>query len=232
MSSRNVFERLFKLWASVCKLVLDGKRSAEKVCLALQTIIDENAPAAAVPDIPWAEVYKVLGMENEYAEIAKTLVVSSQLNLWVMPVIKGVTCDKAVQALRKLGVDLYSYVNNLDKDVKTNDRDPNRNGSYIISFRCSIEADEENKYFSANQLKECNHKGITLLERLLLELGYFLATGKHLDEKSWTLCAGSRCSDGGVPRVYWCSDGREVYVDWCSPDYSDAYLCSRSAVFS
>ncbi len=37
----NQFERLFKLWATVAKLVLDGKRSAQKVADALQSIVNE-----------------------------------------------------------------------------------------------------------------------------------------------------------------------------------------------
>lgn len=39
-SDNNVFERIFKLWASVCKLILDGKRDAEKVAKMLQEIVD------------------------------------------------------------------------------------------------------------------------------------------------------------------------------------------------
>ena len=38
----NPFERLFKLWAMVCKLVLDGKRDPVLVVDALQKIVDEN----------------------------------------------------------------------------------------------------------------------------------------------------------------------------------------------
>lgn len=42
MGSGNVYERLFKLWATVAKLVLDGKRDAERVAQALQAIVDEK----------------------------------------------------------------------------------------------------------------------------------------------------------------------------------------------
>lgn len=40
-NDKNQFERLFKLWAVVAKLVLDGKRSATKVADLLQAIVDE-----------------------------------------------------------------------------------------------------------------------------------------------------------------------------------------------
>ena len=39
-SDVNVWERLFKLWASICKLLVDGKRDLEKVASILQKIVD------------------------------------------------------------------------------------------------------------------------------------------------------------------------------------------------
>ena len=41
MSNDNVFERLFKLWAMVAKLVLDGKRDPQRVADILQGIVNE-----------------------------------------------------------------------------------------------------------------------------------------------------------------------------------------------
>lgn len=38
----NPWERLFKLWAMICKLLLDGKRDITRVADALQTILDET----------------------------------------------------------------------------------------------------------------------------------------------------------------------------------------------
>ena len=103
-----------------------------------------------------------------------------------------------------------------------------KNGAYAVWFRDRIEADEELKNLSANDLKEQGITGITLEERLLYELKYFAETGKHLDVKNITLCSGSRDSDGGVPDVYWCSDQLEVY--WYDPDDGYEFLRSRRAV--
>lgn len=105
-----------------------------------------------------------------------------------------------------------------------------RKGNYTVYFKDVQEADEENKNFSANDLKEKGVKGITLGERLLLEIVYFKKYGKHLDEINWTLCSGSRYSGGNVPGVYWNADDREVDVDWYDPDYRDDDLRARSAV--
>ena len=114
--------------------------------------------------------------------------------------------------------------------MPTHDRDPNRDGPYVVGFRRTVEADEENKDKSANQLAKANHKGITLPERLLLGAGFYVATGQHLDVVNWTLCTGSHYRDGDVPRVYWDSDDRKVVVDWCDPGGHGACLRSRSVV--
>ncbi len=99
----------------------------------------------------------------------------------------------------------------LDQMVVRNDRDPG-NGAYVAWFRDRVEADEELANRSANELQRRAISGITLAERLVLELDYFSRTGKHLDIRSITLCSGSRCGDGGVPCVAWARrrDGRPL----------------------
>ena len=119
------------------------------------------------------------------------------------------------------------YVDDLDKAITQNDRDPGK-GSYAIWVRDRIEADEKLKSLSVDQLKEQGIIGITLLERLLYELKYWVETDKHLDIKNWTLCSGSRDSGGDVPRVYWCGGGLSVY--WNSPDFHNDSLRARAAV--
>jgi len=103
-----------------------------------------------------------------------------------------------------------------------------KDGTYAVWFRDVVEADEELKNLSANDLKEKGIPGITLEERLLMELKYFKETGNHLDIKSWTLCSGSRYSNGEVPSVHWHSDG--LGVGWYHPDNADGGLRSRRAV--
>ncbi len=119
------------------------------------------------------------------------------------------------------------YADDLDKAVILNDRNPNK-GSYAIWVRNGVEADEELKNLSADDLKEKKIPGITLLERLLYELAYWAETGEHLDIHNWTLCAGSRDSDGFVPDVCWFDDGLKVY--WRRSGYRFASLRVRAAV--
>lgn len=187
--------------------------------------------AGPFPDIDWPLTYLKLGMEAE-AEAAKKIVLPPRDTLiWWVPMVQGTTSNRIVSGMRNLGVGFYLYEDDLDVAVPTHDRDPNRDGSYVIGFRRTIEADEENKNLSANQLKERNHKGITLPERLLLGAGFFVATGQYLDVKNETLCAGSRFSDGRVPHVHWPPGPRKVCVSWSHPDHCHHLLCSRSAQF-
>lgn len=103
-----------------------------------------------------------------------------------------------------------------------------RSGDYEISFKDTVEADEDLKNMSANDCMEKGIVGITLEERLKMEIDYFKKTDKHLDIDNITLCSGSRYGDGSVPGVDW-HDG-EMGVDWCRPDHSHGRLRSRQAV--
>ena len=113
-----------------------------------------------------------------------------------------------------------------EEELKTVTND--RQGDYEIEFNDTVEADEDLKNMSADNLKEKGIVGITLPERIKFELDYFKKTGKHLNIQSWTLCSGSRCSDGDVPGVGW-SDCK-MRVSWHSPDGAYGNLRSRQAV--
>jgi len=115
----------------------------------------------------------------------------------------------------------------LDAVVQSNDR-LSASGSFAVWVRDCAEADEEHRYRSANALKQMNIFGITLLERLLYELKYFLETGKHLDVRNITLCSGSIDIEGHVPDVFW--DGEKMNVGWFSPDANYGNLRTREVV--
>ena len=176
-------------------------------------------------EMDWTRVYKILGLKVDPKEI----VCEPNPLYWEVPIINSVTPNMVVAAFRKLGVDVYTYTDDLDTGVPTNDRNPQKR-SYRIRFKKNIEADPEFARKSAEDLKAENISGITLLERLLLELGYFLATGVHLDVENITLCSGSRYSDDDVPLVFWHADNRELYVYWYNPWNSNPDLRTRAAV--
>ena len=124
----------------------------------------------------------------------------------------------------------WKYTNeDLDKII-TSDRDAGQ-GAYAIRIRDRVEADEELKNLSYNDLKAKNILGITFEERLIYELKYYLETHKHLDINNYTLCSGSLFRDGDVPDVDWsrCFYSRLV-VHWYFPGYARGSLRSRRAV--
>ncbi len=176
-------------------------------------------------NIDWTRVYKTLGMNFESGNIA----IPTDPNFWGVYVQKGVTLNKVVAVFRQLGVNVYSYYDDLDSSVTTNDRTP-ATGSYWVRFKKTVEADPELANKSAENLKAENISGITLLERLLLELGYFLATREHLDVENITLCCGSRYSGGHVPSVYWYAGDRKLIIYWYNPQYRDQFLRTRAVV--
>jgi hypothetical protein len=117
---------------------------------------------------------------------------------------------------------------NLDEITKS-DRNQ-ANGTYAVWFRDRVEADEELKNLSANDLKQKNIPGITLEERLLLELFFYWKTKKHLDINNVTLCSGSRYDDGHVPHVRWNGCNDRLHVSWYYSDAAHGLLRSREVV--
>ncbi len=113
-----------------------------------------------------------------------------------------------------------------EKDLKNIIND--RNGDYMIEFADNIEADEYTRYWSAKEVKERGIQGITLSERLKMEIEYFKKTGKHLDNENITLCTGSHDNDNGVPKVNWDSD--RLDVGWYDSDCSNNDLRTRVVI--
>ena len=177
--------------------------------------------------------YGLLGLAREYAEFQKEFSPIEEVpDRWALPMVKGVTCNRVASTLRQAGSGFSSYYEDMDEAVPTNQRDPNRDGSYVASVKAVVEADEENKNQSAQQRGEQGCQDITLAERLFLELVYSLKTGKHLDIQNWTLCAGSRDAGGYVPSVSFVPGSGEVYVDWGSLSDHSGGLRARSVVSS
>ncbi|HEY5382937.1 MAG TPA: hypothetical protein VIJ88_00020 [Candidatus Paceibacterota bacterium] len=101
-------------------------------------------------------------------------------------------------------------------------------GSHVVWVRDTVEADPEMANKSASDIAEAGINTITLKERMILELKYFDETGKHLDIENWTLCAGSRYSDGNVPSCRW--SGGRFGVYWAGVGGRYSYLRARVAV--
>jgi len=144
---------------------------------------------------------------------------------WLIVVTDGLTPNKVFEATKRLcGAGRYPR----DLDSITSIRRTDK--AYAIWVRDRVEADEELKRKSAQDLKRESVNCITLEERMLLEIWYYRKTGKHLDLKSWTLCAGSLDLNGDVLIVCWDGVGGRVYVSWEFPSELAENLRARQVV--
>ncbi|MBI3627750.1 MAG: hypothetical protein HY220_03355 [Candidatus Sungbacteria bacterium] len=145
---------------------------------------------------------------------------------WLIVVAAGLTPNRAYAECEKR-FSCWCHAEDLDEATRgRNDREPTK--TYAVRLRDRVEADNELNSKSANDLTREKISGVTLLERLILELWYHWKTGGHLDIDNVTLCSGSRGPGGDVPRVHWRGGCMRVY--WTPPGDSLSLLRSRQAV--
>lgn len=174
----------------------------------------------------WSKIYRRwFGLKRDFSQVLVQDYYDPNLHFAVI-VTKGMTKNQTVAAMRKK-FKVWLYTEDLDANIKD---DRVADEDYCVLFRKNVEADEDLKNLSANVLaKKENFKGVTLLERFLLEILYFNRTKRHLDISNITLCSGSRDSVGRVPAVDFDSGDGKVDVYWFLPDVTGEYLRSRAA---
>jgi len=240
--------RCMKIHGLVGQLVMEGKRDPDTVRRALQTIHDypdfasrlgiagnTALIAATKADLKLWERFdrKFFGKREDYSGL-RVPDSSDPEFVWPIPMPSWATMNGTVAAMRKTGIDVWTYTNDLDWDIPTHDRDPKRD-AYAVLVRNRQEADEELKNLSANQLREQKISAITCLERLRLGFFRWFVTGgrkngKHLDVQNITLCMGSRNRDGSPPSVDWHPALRQVRVNWYAPALASGNLRARAVV--
>jgi len=182
-------------------------------------------PDDAKPKVQeWQSLYKELfGLDKDFSNLQIPQQPEGFTRLIV--VAQGMTPNRVFNKIKEL-MSAWKYTDNLDEvvSIRKADRD------YAIWVRDRVEADEELKNKSANDLQKENVNSITLEERLLLELKYFRETGKYLDVQNVTLCAGSRRPGGRVPGVFWGRWDGGLCVFWFFPVGAGGCLRSRTAV--
>ena len=200
----------------------------EWVATKLQRIVEGKLVEEDVSSLlaSWQEFYRDLfGLEVDFAGLSvptqmkgfDRLIVVAQ---WMTPQRLYDKCTEFFPCWKRADKDLDKVVQS-ERTAK--------DGACAVWFRDAVEADEDLKNLSANDLKKKNIPGITLEERLLMELKYFKETVQHLDRQSSTICSGSRYSDGSVPLVNWRLD--RLFVDRYYREYFHRDMRSRRAVF-
>lgn len=222
----DVLGQLARKQNDLFRRVQEGSIEPGRVFEGLQLLQDGFSVVKAGPSDKPVVDFRLKEMDKFYRKVFKrshelfhlTLKEHPEGYLWHLPIANWMTYDIAENTFERLGIPLHKYTNErLSKviDFRKEIRDPS-NGGYIIALRPCSEADEENKNLSADRCHELGIFGMTLLERMMLELWYFWRTKKHLDIDNWTLCSGSRYLDGNVPSVFFRDD--KVHVGWYDSD--------------
>ncbi|HDQ23060.1 MAG TPA: hypothetical protein ENN28_03775 [Candidatus Uhrbacteria bacterium] len=202
------------------KIISNKGKLIKAIGHAFQEIIGANGCEEMLSE--WARFYKeVFGLEADFTDLQ--LPEEREGFNWLLVMLQGLTPNKLFDKCKER-FSAWRYTEDLD--AITSDRQTDR--TYAIRLRDREEADEENKNKSANTCKAESIIGITLPERLLLELFYHWRTGKHLDINNVTLCSGSRNPDGDVPNVSW--DDDRLFVYYYSRDGYNGGLRARAAV--
>lgn len=170
---------------------------------------------------------EVFGLDCDFSSVR--VPVSREGFGWLLVADKCVTTEMAAAKCKERFPFWRLIDESYDAVVTHNDRSE-KDGTYAIWLRDTVEADEVHKNKSANDIQAAGIKGVTLREQLLLVLWYHWKFGKFLDIVNTTLCTGSRYSDGGVPSCRWSPDYRKVDVYRCNVAYRYDDLRCREVV--
>lgn len=127
---------------------------------------------------------------------------------------KKLTCNKVFDAWN---FPKKRFVKNLDDRLQFSVRD-NTKKHYAVWVDAGGSPKVSLLGKSVKEADPDGQEGITLLERMVLELKHFTEEGKNLDAGKGTLCSGSMYKRGiGIPYTQVLSGG-EVSVSWYSPE--------------
>lgn len=210
------------------RIDLDQKLAKEVISIEEVKLFLKRQNPFALPSEKlevWQKFYlKYFGKEIDFSRVQ--IPKKPKGNNWRLIVIAGLGTELLFQTAKKR-FDCWKWTEeSLDEAVLTNERDPNT--IYAIWVKDNVEADEENRNLSANDIKAKELTTETLAERITHEMIYFDETGNHLDIQNFTLCSGSRRSDGGGPGAGWY--GGEFSVRWYYSDSSHSDLRGRAVV--
>lgn len=142
-------------------------------------------------------------------------------------ILKGLTMNKTLAVMRTL-FEAWVYSEDLDGTVTVNTRTSAQ--TYAIWVRIGEEPDQKYMGKSTRDADMLGKIGMTLLERMIREVAYFLETRSHLDIKGITFCTGSRDSSGHVPCMHCYPYYGLVGVSSSSVDNSNSTNGLREAV--
>ncbi|MEQ1561234.1 MAG: hypothetical protein ABL899_00760 [Nitrospira sp.] len=146
-------------------------------------------------------------------------------------ILKGLTMNQTLAAMQekfKVWVRRECEEVGLDAFVTFNAR--TTTASYAVWVRAGDEPDITHIGRSTRDADMSGRIGVTLLERMLLEMKYSADTGKNLDLIGATICTGSRDANGGVLIMYSHPEDNGRLVNLAGVDFSGSTDGLREAV--
>jgi len=167
----------------------------------------------------WEKIYNdYFGLEKNFSSLEVPVEYDPAKHFGI--IVSEITMNEIFEGMsKKLRLDVYKR--DLNGEVRGRIEK-----QYFIFFKKNIEADEDLLYIPAFVLKNIRHNGITLRERMLLEILSLETEGKHLDRERVTLCSGSRYYNGLVPTMY--EEKGEIIISWRRSNVSLFHVASRS----
>lgn len=179
----------------------------------------------------WEDRYLGIGIKKDFSSLR--IPEQPECFTRLIVVVKELKISQLITKLKDKRMKIGTYS---DSDLKSFDKVEDvvqrPDGDYAILVRDRQEADEELQNKSADDLQNEGLNTETLKERLLHGWAYYEETGKHLDEKHWTICAGSRHTHGSVPYVYCDPCYGRVDISWYGSGYQNSHERARQVVSS
>ena len=149
----------------------------------------------------YKEMYREFDIKIDISKIEIPEATKERPDLMIIP--KKLSNEELFEKIKKL-IPTAKRQDDLDEQIKRSVQS-NEDESYAIRLKFQQEIPEE--FFDKRNVEKVrkyrlDQNCMTLKERLILELMYYRQTGKYLDKKSATLCAGSIERNGCVPVVF------------------------------
>lgn len=174
----------------------------------------------------WQMIFSAFGVVCDTTQLRIPVMQPGFERLIVVP--RGITL-KQILAIMKTMFDVRTPISNLDALIATDARS-NVHAPYAVFTTDQQDAPVTYAGYSANKIDQNGILAMTLKERLLYEVIYFIEQGLHLDVATITLCTGSRCTHGFVPYVDLNPRCGSVEIASCIPSASHHPLRARTVI--
>lgn len=199
------------------KIILTKKEADERLLKVYnlpketEVIIEETEPVTKMFTTGFAVAEKTpKQFYKELFNIDINDTIEPQTGYIALPIPYSLTCNEIYKVM-KTQFNCYSYIDDIDGNIKTQQERPQKD--YTITYKDTIECDEEHRNKSYNDFCNDGNKYMVVKEGMLAYLYKFWLTGDMLDVKGVTRFHALD-SDDRVLIMFRFGDGQFI-LDWC-----------------